>query len=234
MLDRIFAAESAALETLKDDPGRSVLKRVAVDGRQFVVKRYRVPWWKTRLLHPLRLSQVWREYRGAQRLARVGCRASIPLAIVCQHDRGREAQALILPYIEGTSLDRLLEQAPPAAQWSNEYRQKRLQLARVVGGQIQRLLAARIVNRDCKLSNLIMDEACEHRGAEPVMIDPLGLRRRRSRRQVMRMLAVLLRTSLRAGPVTVREGMTCLRAALSDRPASAVARQVLALSRRGG
>ncbi|MEE9212636.1 MAG: hypothetical protein V3U29_08285 [Phycisphaeraceae bacterium] len=242
-LERLLTAESTPIQTLKDDPNRSVVRHVAVDGRHYVIKRYRVPRWKTWLLYRLRQSPTWREWYGALRLVRAHRRVSAPLAIVHQPARGREAQVLILPYIEGRALERMIQDGAANHPWRESYRHKRLDLARIVGTQIGRLLTAGIVNRDHKLSNLIMDRACQEHGDEPVIIDPLGLRRRRSDRQVYRMLVMLLRTSERAGPVTTRECMTCLKAVLKTDPSlarheprrlRAVARHILAMRERGG
>ncbi len=243
LLEKLLTAESTPIQTLKDDPNRSVVRHVAVDGRHFVIKRYRVPRWKTWLLYRLRQSPNWREWYGALRLVRAHRRVSAPLAIVHQPARGREAQVLILPYIEGRALDRMIQDGSANHPWRESYRHKRLDLARIIGTQIGRLLTVGIVNRDHKLSNLIMDRACQEHGDEPVIIDPLGLRRRRSNQQVYRMLAMLLRTSARAGPVTTRECMTCLKAVLKTDPSlsrheprrlRAVARHILAMLERGG
>ena len=218
LIELLLSAELNPIETLKNDPVRSIVRRVQVAGQHFVIKRYRVPAWKSWLLHQLRQSPTWREWRGTEKLMHAGRRVSIPLAKMYQPSRGHEAQVLILPYVEGASLDKLVEEAPPVQEWSDAYRNKRIALAQAVGKQLGRLLASGIVNRDHKLSNLIMDEACEHGGQEPIMIDPLGLRMRRSDNQVYRMLATLLRTTERAGYITPRECITCLKAFLKMDP----------------
>ena len=213
-IELLLSAELNPIETLKDDPDRSIVQRVQVTGQHFVIKRYRVPAWKSWLLHQLRQSPTWREWRGTEKLMHVGRRVNMPLATLYQPSRGHEAQVLILPYVEGASLDKIVEEAPPVQEWSDTYRNKRIALAQAVGTQLGRLLASGIVNRDHKLSNLIMDKACEHGGQEPIMIDPLGLRMRRSDNQVYRMLAMLVRTTERAGYITPRECITCLKAFL--------------------
>ena len=243
LIERVLAGGDQSIETLKDDPKRSFVRHVAVNDLHFVVKRYRVPIWKARSLHWLRLTPTWREWRGAQKLARSRRRVNAPLAMAFQPTRGVEAQAIVFPYVEGRALDQVIQIAPPPQQWSETYRRRRIELARTVGRQLGMLLSSGLVNRDHKLSNLIMDRACEQQGDEPIIIDALGLRRRRGNRQVHRMLATLLRTSERAGAVTPRECLTCLKAVLRADPSLArnearrlnrLARQVLSVLGRGG
>jgi len=119
----------------------------------------------------------------------------------------------VFPFVVGRTLNDWIEQAPPADEWTDDLRELRCRLARAVGRQIGVLAAAGIINRDYKPTNLIVDEACQYRGAEPIMIDP-AVRRRRCARQVYQMLAVLVRSALAVGTVTPREAVLCLRSVL--------------------
>ncbi len=204
----LLELDRSKLEKLKDDPQRSVVYRAQLDGRSYVLKVYRVQRWKMWL----RMSPSWREWRWAKQLAAGGVRCSLPVSQPLDAD----GELLILPYVDGRAMHHLAR--------SCQDRQLRLQLACGVGRQIRRLLDLGLVNRDQKLSNLIADAACVDGGDEPVMIDPLGIRRLRSGKQIVKMFATLLRTTLREGPISVREGMRCLKAAMGD---AALARVIL-------
>ena len=98
--------EGAAGATLLKRDARSEVRRVEVDGRSWIVKRYSLPRWKQVVYQSARLSPAWREWRGAQRLGAAGVRVSMPVAIV-RHAGGR-GEVLVLPYVEGESLGDLL------------------------------------------------------------------------------------------------------------------------------
>jgi tRNA A-37 threonylcarbamoyl transferase component Bud32 len=159
-----------------------------------------------RLLHPiyraLKLSPVWRERRGEQRLRAAGLRTATALAIV--HD-GR-GEVLVLPRCEGESLDRFKP--------SGETAGLRYQLARTIGRQVGRMTAAGLVNRDYKASNLIVDEACWSGGEQPIVIDTAGVKTRRGDEPVFKMLAVLLRSTRLHRPVSNREALAAMREVL--------------------
>ena len=177
-------------------------------GRGWVVKRYGVTGVMLWVYRLMRCSRGWREWRGARRLAQAGVRCSMPLALVC--DGGGEA--LILPYIEGLDL----------ARWhaaADELQRRRVAVR--IGEQIGRMTAAGIINRDHKAANLIVDAACAAGDAPPVIIDPAGLRRRRSDRQIYRMLALLYETASRLRPVPPRIAFRCLEEALRADPSIA-------------
>ena len=103
------------------------------------------------------------------------------MALAQRRPAACDSQALLLPFVEGTPLDHFVADAPTPSQWSHDYRALRLRLATVVGRQLGCLLADGVINRDHKLSNLIMDDQCRDESLEPVIIDPLGLRRWRRR-----------------------------------------------------
>jgi len=197
------AMDRAAMTPLKDDPARSAVYRAEHGGSAWVFKVYRrQSWWKMLL----RVSPAWREWRLARHAAKApGVRVSVPIALVTL---SRTEQALVLPYVEGEAMHHLVTSCTDRA--------TRLKLAAAVGRQVKALLDAGLVNRDCKLSNLIADVRCMDDGDVPVMIDPLGVQRKRSGDQVFRMWATLLRTTLREGPISVREGLTCLKEAGGD------------------
>ncbi|MCC6682768.1 MAG: serine/threonine protein kinase [Phycisphaeraceae bacterium] len=208
LVSTLLKLDRSRLEKLKDDPKRSVVYRAQIDGRSYVLKVYRAQHWK----RWLRLSPSWREWRKARLLAAGGVRCSFPLSQPLNAD----GELLILPFVDGRAMHHLAR--------SCQDRQLRLRLACAVGRQIRRLLDLGLVNRDQKLSNLIADAACVQEGDEPVMIDPLGIRKLRDGRQIVKMFATLLRTTLREGPISVREGMRCLKTAMGD---AALARVIL-------
>lgn len=199
--------------TLKDDP-RSTVTRHDLDGRSWVVKRYHLSMAKRLVYGVVRRTPPWQEWSGARSLASTGIRMSRPLALI-HPDR------LVLSHHAGRTLH----------DWMRETsdRHKRLNVARGVGAQIGRITGAGLINRDHKPSNLIVDAACEVGDAEPVLIDPAGLRRR-TPAKLLRMLAVLYRATPRAGGITTREGLTALRAAMTADP-SVTARSAASLAR---
>jgi len=215
MVRRVLDAPPTA--TLKDDD-RSTVTRRDVDGRSWIVKRYHLSAFKRLAYGLVRRTPPWQEWAGAKLLHAAGVRISRPLA-VAHPDR------LVLAYQDGRSLhDWMRETTDP---------RQRLTVGRGVGRQIGRITRAGLVNRDHKPTNLIVDAACEAGDAEPVLIDPAGLRRRTSAK-LLRMLAVMYRATPRAGGITIREGLTALRAAIeadpsiTDRSAASLARTVLA------
>lgn len=199
LVDALVTQDRATMTVLKDDPSRSVVYRAEHGGLSWVLKIYR---HQSRWKMLLRQSPAWREWRLARRAARVpGLRVSVPVAIVTLSNR---EQALILPYVAGEPMHQMVTTCTD--------RVLRLQLARAVGRQVRTMLEAGLVNRDHKLSNLIADARCLEGKDVPVMIDPLGVQWKRSEDQVFRMWVTLLRTTLREGPISAREGITCLKA----------------------
>ena len=211
---RQLALGDATLKaTIKQQPTR--VEHVQLGSEQFILKRFGVGGWVQAAMCLLRQSRAWREWRNAHRLDRAGVRICLPLALIDQrHDRPRQ-QWLVLPFVQGPTLNDWLGAAPPPGQWSHAYRRQRINLACLIGEQIGQMLGAGIINRDTKPSNMILDERCLAGHAMPMLIDPAGLRRRRSERQVHRMLAVLDRAAARVGTVTRGEQLVCLKAVLA-------------------
>jgi tRNA A-37 threonylcarbamoyl transferase component Bud32 len=203
--------------TFKDDR-RSLVEWFEHAGRRWLVKRYRGAPARLWIGHVLRGAVAWREARAALKLARLGLRVSEPLALMHAGGPWRCTQTLVMPYVEGTSLHNLLYYAAAPAQRSPADRQRRLAIARSVGRQIGRLTAAGYINRDHKPSNLIIDDPQDAPRDQPCLIDPAGIRRRRSDQQVLRMIARTLSTAVEAGHFTAREAMTCLRGIVEADP----------------
>jgi len=210
---------SAVVGVLKAGPN-SIVELHDSAARRWVVKRAARSGVGMRLEAALRLAPLGREWRGARRLRRGGVRCCQPVAMV--QGRGvRGRQMLLMPYIEGPTLQRFIGAVDdPAA---------RLRVAEAVGRQLSRLLYAGLVNRDHKTSNLIIEEACRVRGEQPVLIDPAGLRRATPRR-IAGMFARLLETAVKAGPLSKREMLTVLRAAFPGRPAEELRRERRAIA----
>ncbi len=200
-LESLWADSAAPSDVLKDDPTRSTVTRHRQAGRVWLLKRYHIGSWRLRLLHPLRKTPAWREWAGAKQLRRLNRRCNPPWALV-QVPRG---QVLVFEYVAGEAVHRLLSGEVPTTPAF------RRDLARRIGRQLGAMIAAGWNNRDHKVSNLIADAACLKGGAEPVIIDPLGVVPLRGRDQIDRVLAMMIRTTLRAGPFSVREGMALLK-----------------------
>lgn len=193
---------------------RSIVQRFTYGGRRWVVKEYRGGSLKRWVYHQARRSTAWREWAAANRLDRIGIRTVRPLALLHRGGPWGCTQTLLLPHVQGVTLQQYLRDDTPPDRWSEEDRRRRRRVAETVGRQVGLLIAAGIVNRDHKTGNLLIDDRCIHEAAQPVLIDPAGLRRRRNDPHVWRMLARLLSTATEAGPVTPRECLVCLREAL--------------------
>ena len=199
--------ESPAEQVFKDDD-RTRLTLHEVDGRRWVVKHFHAPPFKTRLSQVLRISPAWREWLGAQRLARLRFRVVEPLALLTGLLGVRCREAIVMAYADG----------PTLAQWlRGEGReadpQVRRDLAERIGHQIGRLLHARIINRDHKAANLILDAAALE-NESPMMIDPAGLRDFHSPQQALRQLRLLHKTTIEEGSVSIREYLLALNSLL--------------------
>lgn len=190
-----------------------------VDGK-WLVKSWHARPLLTRCYHRLRFTPAWRQWRGAARLRSIGVCCSAPVALV--HDRRSGRQTLVLPYVRGVTLHQFVAdaQACDAAQ--------RQRVAAQIGRQIGRIAAAGWINRDHKPSNLILDDNAQQGLAEPVIIDTAAIQARRHDRQVVRMLAIMDRALARAGAVSDREKLRCVREVLrADPPLAARRRQRL-------
>lgn len=215
-LDHLLAASrSPAAAVLKRDD-RSEVVRVEHGGRAWVVKRYRLPRVKQIIQQVFGQSPAWREVRGAAMLARHGIAVGVPVALA-RLSRGR-GEALVLQWVSGITLGEALGRDLP-----HEWRWK---LAAALGRQAGRITAGGLVNRDHKPANIIVNPDADplHSGGEPVMIDPLGIRRRKrgSDEAIWRMLELLGRCLRETGRVAPREVVTFIRAMLEADPSLAV------------
>lgn len=206
LVDRLLHRDAKPLQLYKNEPQRSHVLRFADGDRQWIVKRYRKPLWQSQIEMALRAGTAWGEWRGAWRLAFAGLRVCLPVAIAHQVDRGEEATALVLPYVGYETLHHVIiaERDRPA------------QLAKHVGAQIGRMLAAGYVNRDHKTGNLMIDDATMRGEVPPTIIDTVAIRPRIGNRAALQMIATLYRTALRAGPVRRREALAALKAARAE------------------
>lgn len=190
---------------LVDDPADHPADRGGEGGspRQWVVKTYHLHAVRRAAAARLRQSPAWREFRAFGRLREAGLRVPPCVALVGRPDGD---EALVMPYIDAEDLEAFIAGSDdPLA---------RARVARAVGAQAGALLRAGLVNRDHKVSNLLIDASCRESGEPPIIIDPLGLRRRDPvrRGRVDRMWARLLETAVKAGPVSKREIVAAWRA----------------------
>lgn len=211
-LTALLQPEGSDVGLIKCESRSRVELRRLNQGR-FICKHIRMGGWKYPLYRLVNGTPACREWRRALQLGRLGIRVCQPLALVEGSPMLWGEQALILPYVDGMPLNHLIKTQTDGPM--------RRAVAAAVGAQAGGLTALGLVNRDHKANNLIVDEACRSRGAEPVLIDPAGVRRYRSHLQVHRMFARLFQTAFAAGPVTIRERLTCLQNALKADPSLA-------------
>ena len=241
LLAPLIAGRHEVLATFKDDR-RSRVQGIELHGCRCVWKQFLTPRRRRlvyHLRHRLRLSPVWRNWRGALRLQRAGVRTAEPLMLIHAAGLGAHTSGLVLPWVAGPSLHRYLRQAAEAAAGEAPDRRQQLALAQAIGRQIGHMTARGLVNGDCKPSNLIVDAACLQGDRPPVVIDQSTIRPRLYDRQVVRMLATLLRTARRTGPIDTRLALTCLKAVRAADPSVAhglsltrLARRILATAKR--
>ncbi len=199
-IDRALAASRTPTKTFKNDARSSVI-RFELNGRDWILKTYHLTAIKNAITHLLAATPAWREWGMARHLAERGLAVVQPLALVHRPGCAAGDQALIMPSIPGRSLFLFArDRSIPATH--------RRTVARLVGQQIAQLLAAGFVNRDHKGSNILIPPGCETGSAQPVLIDPVGIRRKRSDAQLHRMLAILADSI--AG-LTLRESLACLQ-----------------------
>ncbi len=212
LLVRLVEGEARCLETFKDD-ARSLVRLLELEGRRWVVKRYRGSPWKTATHHLVGRTPAWREWRNAQRLRRCGVRVIDLLALIHDDHFGRWSQSLVTPYVAAPNLQQWIHHRPGCPGSG-----PRRAVAAAVGAQLGVIGAAGYVNRDHKVSNLLVDRACAQGAAGPLILDPARLKRRTTDRVVFKTLALLAWTARRAGAVNLREQFTCLRAVLAADP----------------
>ncbi len=162
---------------------------------------------RRRRFGPSRLARQW---RGAELAVANGVPASVPVALLRgRDDRGQRIEALVLPYVDGRSA--LEEIARPSS------RAARRRTLVALGELTGRLVAAGLLNRDHKPSNIVIAA-----GGGPVLVDTMGirpLRRGETHAATVRMLANLLVECLGVGARPSRAD--CLRALLAAEPEGA-------------
>lgn len=205
---RTIAASHERGKQLKRDH-RTHVARVDHDGRRWVVKTYFTGSAKQFVYSLFKLTPAWREWRGAERLARANARCNPPLAMLEGAFLGAGRQTLVFPWVEGITADYLIALAAPPRVRSTSARVFDLRLARSVARQHAALLRQGLLNRDGKGNNLVVDDECARTGGEvpPVMIDPIAIRSWRSRSQLDRLLASMCNDAQASGGLRLREAV---------------------------
>jgi hypothetical protein len=210
---------SAVERTFKDDR-RSRVVVVTHAGRRHVLKIHR----GNRLVHAARrivaCTAGQRERRAARRLQTAGIRTLVPE--IAGYDAALGGEVLIYPHVAAPSLHHAIAQITDA--------EERRRVAASVGRQIGMLINLGWSNRDHKPSNLLIDVPCRA-GDQPILIDPVGLRRSTSPPRVTAMFDLLQRAADRAGCVSLREKMTSLRSAIAVAPVIAGSRRAADVAR---
>ena len=214
MIKSLLDRQARLVLTFKDDR-RSLVQLWELNNQSWVVKHYRGPAWKTWCHHMVARTPAWREWRNARRLRRCDLRVVDLMALVHEHRGQQTCQALITPYVDAPNLQQWINRSQDPAGQERSSAKDRRRIAAAVGAQVGTISAAGYANRDHKVSNLLIDRACELGNAGPVIIDPARLKRRSSDQIALRMLALLAWSAKRTGTVTFREQLVCLRAALS-------------------
>ena len=180
--DRFFSivrGEFALLAPLNHDPdawlekglplkrGRTAtLARVAVSGRQLVIKRYNIKGPVHALSRSWRPSRAWHSWLEGHRLEFLGIATPRPLALIEQRAGPLRGKAwLICDYCEGESLASRWHDAdtvPPPAELD------------ALGSLLRQLVAARISHGDLKATNLLW---CD---GKPQLIDLDAMRQHTS------------------------------------------------------
>ncbi len=202
-LPHILSGSLPIEKRFKDDR-KSTVALMRVGDQPWVVKQLHLNLFK-RLIHRLGRGGAWIEWRNATCLAQADIHVAKPAAI-CLTGNGA---TLITPYVTGTSLYHYLFDAPPL---DNRDSSERENIATMVGRQIGLMFSAGWVNRDHKPSNLIIHQISPNQNAQPILIDPAGLRPFSSTR-AMRMMVNFMRSVYQAGAFTREEWDICLRAA---------------------
>lgn len=208
-LDAFDQGAASLIRTFKSD-GRSTVQLIEHLHHQWIVKTYHDPPLKTWLYHQLGCTPAWRELQGARHLVAAGVRVNVPALLRHRGGPLHARQLLLLHYVPGLSLYNLLYDDLPPDQQTIDHRLWRLKLARQIGTQVGQILAAGLIHRDYKPSNLIIDAPAAQADAQPMLID-VGSVRPGSGRDRLAMLLTLTRSSYQAGQVTSAERLAALR-----------------------
>jgi tRNA A-37 threonylcarbamoyl transferase component Bud32 len=177
-LDLLGGFDPAGATVLKDD-GDTAVWRARLDGRDVVVKRWRLRSASSRVKSALRSWRGDRHWRGARRLLEGGIQTGEPWVLAV----GPGVQWLVMEWVPGRTV---LEHLATRDLGPRE----ELGGAAAVGDLVAATVRAGLFNRDGKPSNLIMVQSPQ--GAEIAVIDCVGIRRSRDPvSSAMRMLASL-------------------------------------------
>lgn len=185
---------------VKNDTRTRIEKRTA-NQTPFAVKHFRTPAYKDFLYNIVKRTPAWREFQGALKLQRANIAALQPLALV-RGSNNQTTETLITPWTSDPTIKLFLLDIPntPSPQQTAQL----FTLAKQLGQQLGQMLAANIINRDHKASNIIINPTT----FTPTLIDPAGLRRFRNLTQLHRLLALLEKTTFQVTPTTTPQTTT--------------------------
>lgn len=213
MIETLLRGRLAVEHTYKSGE-RGVVERYTFAGRSWVAKRYHGRPFKRWLLRRFGLTAGRLEWSAAHELLSHGVRVCRPVALIEQSGIRGAVETLVMPHVDGRQLHHCIRDDSPPGRWTVADRARRRAIADAVGRQIGLLAAAGFTNRDHKASNILIDAATLAPGGQPVLIDVPRPDRRRGDEAVWRMFARLGETALKAGHITMREQLRCVRAAL--------------------
>jgi tRNA A-37 threonylcarbamoyl transferase component Bud32 len=183
---------------------------VGPDDRAVVVKTHRLRGVREVVASALGRSRLARQVRGARMVEAAGVATAGVVVLARGTDgQGRRTEVVVLERVRGVSV------AHHAARGDLGDAERR-SLAHRLGAQVGLIADAGLVNRDHKASNIVVrrDDVC---GAEPVVVDTVGVRRSHPGAARVRMLFGLVVELVGLGVVPSRtDRMRVVRAAMGD------------------
>jgi hypothetical protein len=162
----------ATAEVLKDEPGSSWVRRAMINGRAVAVKCRYLNTSSRRIKSMLGCGHGDKHWRGAALLASKKIATARPVVMGTARVDGVLVELLVLNYLSGPTLLEVMDQIRRGV--GPDVREQH-RIAAAAGRLVGAMLAAGLVNRDHKPSNLVV--CADARGdAGVAIIDVVGLR----------------------------------------------------------